>query len=285
MAEPLRDSQLHLLWTSRMEFAKDQWVKPHSHRNFCQLFLFLAGEGRMNYGEHEVPLQPGHFYFVNRGQSHSFRIMRKSMTLDFKFRLLDADLERRLASRQRFYGPCPSSGMNGLKHCFKLTLANRSRPDPLLPCMIDASFKLALLSIAYRAESAETGGMAATEPDDLSDFPPVRYIREHYAEPLTVNGMARELGFHPNYLIKLCKQKIGMTPIAYLQQWRLEKACEAMEFGDGSIEQIAESVGLTLPYFSKLFRTRMGVSPVGYRKLLRNAVNVDIVLEESFRNE
>ncbi len=67
-------------------------------------------------------------------------------------------------------------------------------------------------------------------------------IREHYAEPVTVSGMAAASGFDVSYFIRRFKSIMGVTPYAYLRSYRLMRAEELMKDGLGAAEA-AEAVG------------------------------------------
>lgn len=92
-----------------------------------------------------------------------------------------------------------------------------------------------------------------------------RWLEAQLAQPITIAIMARELGYHRTHLTKLFRQEMGMSPIRYLQQIRMNRAKlllrEAL-----TIEEVARSVGYTDPlYFSKSFKKWVGCSPSEYR--------------------
>jgi AraC-like DNA-binding protein len=61
---------------------------------------------------------------------------------------------------------------------------------------------------------------------------------------------------------------MGTPPLRYLQQRRLEKACQLLLHGSDTIEAISAQVGYEdASYFSHTFRRVMGLPPGKYRKL------------------
>ena len=57
-----------------------------------------------------------------------------------------------------------------------------------------------------------------------------------------------------------------MTPLQYLTRLRIQKAKELLQYLD-QIGTVAELVGYSDPlYFSRIFKSRTGVSPTEYRK-------------------
>ena len=72
----------------------------------------------------------------------------------------------------------------------------------------------------------------------------------------------------PNYFCHYFKQEIGKTPIAFINEYRIEKACEMLSESDLPISDVALSVGFdNFSYFIRKFREYKGVTPKKYRLL------------------
>ena len=93
------------------------------------------------------------------------------------------------------------------------------------------------------------------------------YIHSHYAENLTNIRLGEVFGFHPNSLNRLIVRQTGQSLHQYLLMYRLRQAMPLIESGTEPIAAIAARVGFSDPgYFSKLFRSKIGCSPVEYRR-------------------
>lgn len=87
------------------------------------------------------------------------------------------------------------------------------------------------------------------------------YLEENYAQPLTLESIAKALRYSPSHLSIQFKQQIGCSPIEYLIQLRIEKASILLEQTNASLRDIAMGVGYNdVYYFSRLFKKRVGVS-------------------------
>jgi len=100
----------------------------------------------------------------------------------------------------------------------------------------------------------------------------IHYLSTQYAEPITIELMAESIGYNRAYLSRLFKRHTKVTPVAFLQKLRVDKARlllrERLEL---TVEQIAASVGFHDPlYFSKQFRRWYGVSPTEYRNQMKS---------------
>ena len=118
-----------------------------------------------------------------------------------------------------------------------------------------------LLILAHRA------GEGQVDRDSGQIAEVKRYIREHYAEPLTNLSIADTFGYHPNYLARIFRERTGMTLHRYLTDFRLDSAAAMLGSMDGSVEHIAVSCGFaTSAHFAAAFRRKFGKSPTDYRK-------------------
>ena len=86
----------------------------------------------------------------------------------------------------------------------------------------------------------------------------------------------RSLPFSYDYLRKLFKKEMGVTPHQFLCDKRLITAAEWLSsaFNDGSnIADVARMCGFTEPlYFSRMFKKKYGISPSFYRAVKNQSV-------------
>jgi AraC-like DNA-binding protein len=67
------------------------------------------------------------------------------------------------------------------------------------------------------------------------------------------------------HLTRCFHQEIGITPITYLNRYRVRQAKVLLDAGGLGITEIALDVGFSTPsYFSRVFREQVGISPSAY---------------------
>ncbi|MDD9272194.1 AraC family transcriptional regulator [Paenibacillus sp. GCM10023248] len=94
----------------------------------------------------------------------------------------------------------------------------------------------------------------------------VRYLELQYTQAVSIEQLARTLGYHRTYLCKMFKQATGLSPMQYLLKIRMERAKQLLET-PMTIDQVASSVGFNdALYFSKQFHKWSGYAPSVYRK-------------------
>lgn len=92
-------------------------------------------------------------------------------------------------------------------------------------------------------------------------------IHEEPAENWTVESLARTGGMSRTVLSQRMNEVLGVTPIAYLTQWRMELAHEALVEKRDGIPEIAESVGYqSLSAFTRAFKKHFGRGPGEVRR-------------------
>lgn len=85
----------------------------------------------------------------------------------------------------------------------------------------------------------------------------------------TVNYMAAELNLSPKYLSDILKQETGKTAMELIHLYIIAEAKNMLTEGDKSVSEIAYQLGFeNPPYFSRLFRKEVGISPTEYKNQL-----------------
>ena len=93
------------------------------------------------------------------------------------------------------------------------------------------------------------------------------YLHEHYAEPFSREALARHVSLSDDYLTYCFRKEMGMTPIAYLNRYRIARSKQLLKDSNRSVTDIALAVGFSdSGYFSRVFRREVGLSPDAYRR-------------------
>jgi AraC-like DNA-binding protein len=93
------------------------------------------------------------------------------------------------------------------------------------------------------------------------------WIEKHYTEPFRLEDMSRALHLSPYHVSHLFKEATGISITDYIATRRIHQAVQLLTTTNKPISQIAQEIGLTnTSYFCKLFRTKLGVTPLQYRK-------------------
>ena len=93
------------------------------------------------------------------------------------------------------------------------------------------------------------------------------YIQHNYAQHLARQQIAQAVGVSEDYLGRIFQQELGLSPIEYLNRYRIKEAKSLLSRTSASVTDIAAEVGFDDPaYFSRAFRKHVGLSPRAFRE-------------------
>jgi AraC-like DNA-binding protein len=98
------------------------------------------------------------------------------------------------------------------------------------------------------------------------------YLEQHYLDPtVSLTAVARAVGGNGKYLSHLFTEVVGERMHAYIMMLRIQHACQLLLRTDMLIKQVGLASGFsTGEQFLRNFRSHMGLSPGGYRRMLTN---------------
>lgn len=119
--------------------------------------------------------------------------------------------------------------------------------------------------VLQREQFARLMQIAAKQASGNPVAAALTYIREHYAEPVTVNDMAEQVSLSPSSFSHLFREMTGRSPYQFLKELRLDRARELLLDGRLSVTDVSRAVGYcSASHFIKEFRARFGTTPRAY---------------------
>lgn len=92
------------------------------------------------------------------------------------------------------------------------------------------------------------------------------YIHSHYTQNFSVPELARRCALSETAYRKRFRQLTGQSPVRYINNLKIEKACQMLLGGDITPSQISEFLNFySLAYFYKVFKDCTGTTPNAYR--------------------
>ena len=93
------------------------------------------------------------------------------------------------------------------------------------------------------------------------------YLDANYSETITLDSLAALTHMNKYYLAHTFTKYVGLSPINYLLQKRIQEGKSLLESTSYSIAQISDLLGFSSQsYFSQAFRKATGMTPMQYRK-------------------
>ncbi|MDM8523042.1 helix-turn-helix domain-containing protein [Desulfococcaceae bacterium HSG8] len=101
------------------------------------------------------------------------------------------------------------------------------------------------------------------------------WMEDHYADNITIDAAARHVSLSPRHFKRRFKKATDETPLAYLQQIRLEAAKKRLETTTDNIDEITRQIGYEdSSSFRRLFKKYTALSPREYRDKFGNIRNI-----------
>ena len=127
------------------------------------------------------------------------------------------------------------------------------------------SAALRLLSIQCADEKRKVSRQEQIAAERMKQM--LRFVEEHYAEELTVERIAADAALSESACLRSFRQVLGITPIQYVKQFRVEKAAELLRSTQLKTGEIGAECGFADgSYFIKTFREIKHCTPKEYRK-------------------
>ena len=95
----------------------------------------------------------------------------------------------------------------------------------------------------------------------------LQWLSAQYAEDLHVADAAAVCSFSASHFMRWFRQMTGQSFIAFLKEYRLNAAAEALHTTEETVLTIASRCGFeNLSYFNRAFKAHFGLTPREHRK-------------------
>ncbi len=102
------------------------------------------------------------------------------------------------------------------------------------------------------------------------------YVRNHVAEPITLDQVVAHVGVSRFYFCKLFKKATGMTLTEHVSRMRVESAKTLLGNPALRISEIVFAAGFgSIPHFNSMFKRYTGQSPTDFREGLHRGSSAD----------
>ena len=261
----------------------DKYIEPrapwHWHR---AVELFYMKSGSLEYttpkGKRIFPEGTGGF--VNTGVLHTSQVVPSGKPTIQHLHLFDPSLlagEAGSRMERKYILPLTGTGMEilplvpeipeqaeileAIQQAFEIDNSRMGYEFQLREILAGIWLKLLML----QDQSAEPGPGDRHADDQIKAL--MIYIHEHYPEPVTVEQLAQAGHISKRVCFRLFRERLHMTPVEYLRNYRLQMASRMLIKTKEPVTQIGYACGLgSASYFGKTFRRHFGCSPAEFRR-------------------
>jgi AraC-like DNA-binding protein/quercetin dioxygenase-like cupin family protein len=253
----------------------------HRHE-FAELTIITAGSASHMTAQGRYPIAAGDVFFIPPEQPHGFADVGNLSLTNLLFlpkRLPEpAEEIQRMPGWQALFESEPKyRDAQGFAGHLRLPPDELERVMTLVrelaaeaqgyvaggSALIEALFTQLVVRLARTyGEHASSGGRCL-----LAVQKTIRHIEEKHAEAVELNVLAKKAGMSLSTFKRAFKAVTGTSPIDYLLQVRLARACHLLRDSDKTVTEAALAAGFNDGnYFARQFRARMGCTPREWRE-------------------
>lgn len=259
-------------------------VYPHWHK---EIEIIYSRKGKVNIGVDEdiVQLEEGEIYFFPSGEAHYFLASPDSERYVFQFnlKLFDEKIlrtsEDSLLSLFEYGEPLSRNWPEPLARKATELLINLYRIEESKPAgtnYLSLGYLYQLMGEFYlnlprRKEKKKTTKRSTIQHKETLDLlnQVFEYVENRYQDVITVEDIAKFVGFSPYYFTRFFKTNTGQTFMQFLTEYRLNQAKFILANEKIPMVDVAEKAGFaSVKTFHHVFKEAVGQSPLQYQKSL-----------------
>jgi AraC-like DNA-binding protein len=165
----------------------------------------------------------------------------------------------------------PSVGST-LRATMDILGAELLQPEPGQQALLDRLLDVALVQVLRQQLAADVERAPAwfRAMDDPALGPVLQALHAAPGRPWTVAGMASQVSLSRATFARRFHDVLGVTPLAYLTDWRMALAREQLRDTDAGLAAIAQSLGYASEFsFAAAFKRHEGLAPGRWRATVR----------------
>lgn len=264
----MRSLSFHLESITKSKYDSDWHSTIHSHP-FMELFYVVDGRGEFVIEDQQFPVKAQDFVIINPQTEHTERSSSEHPLEYIVLGISGLTFAKLLSSDDRCDVPFSYFNLRDERKDI-LTYLNAMIHEVTHQSM---SYELVchnlleiLLVKILRHQSFEIDVDPSNKTTKAMGILK-HYLRTHYREPLCLDDLADVTHLSKFYLSHSFKREMGLTPMEYLTEIRLEESRVLLTTTNYTMSQIASIVGFSSQtYFTKQFRRKYRQTPNTYRR-------------------
>lgn len=251
-----------------------EYVTPHWHNSLEILYILEGCQEVSTEQKKGHILQAGDFFVINSREIHSTQSREhcRCMVLQILYPFLKRyipDIDR---IRFRFPASKEPNVYPEEYETIRNCLSAACRLWPISSTTQNLRFHSLIFHILYELTTFFQVDISPAEKESSAKYMNrlghiTSYVRDHYAEDITLDQISREVSLNPDYFTRFFKKYMGMTFLDYVNSIRLEHIARDLLDTDLSIQNLLEKHGFTnYKLFMKMYKNRFNCTPGEMRR-------------------
>ena len=255
----------HLLYITDIGYfpkAKHHSRERKNGANEDILIFCIEGKGEVSINNENITVKANEFCLIKKGISHSYKtdpshpwsiywIHFDGLKAEEIFR--NTPIHHKISLRSSI----EQGRIAMFNDFFKLLEAGISTEKVLY-----ISMQLWALMSSFVFSSLYTKDLTEKSITDKA----IKFMKENLNNSITLDEVALHVKRSSSHLSATFKHQTGHSPLNYFILLKMQEACRLLSLSKLSIKEIAFILGYTDPYyFSRIFKSTIGLSPKNYR--------------------
>jgi len=260
--------KVKVLWVEKAEWPQGWGVRAHSHE-YYHLFYFLSGETDFIVDGTRHKTEKGLCFIVPPNTIHEIqKVTGDTVTCyEIKFSVYD-QISIDYLNRSGYV-------FHGNDFLAELILFIVDNGLSRVPEYIDTteSFLYTLITYLTREYYEANSKTRNSQLIDTTGFSDVTvsiiiYIEENYTNQISLEMIAKSIGYNKNYICSVFKKDTDISIIDYLNFVRIRQAAVYFSYSDIDVSLVCARVGFAnVSHFNRTFKKFIGISPTTYKKM------------------
>ena len=259
--------------------SKGLYVILHWHSQI-EIVYIKKGVIAVNCNSGMVRARAGEMIFINSNEPHSYYIISTPIELNcctidltiLKSRYLTSYEPDFIASFIIFKNHIDNDPVL-IQHFLSMWDEGKRKETGYEYAIKSNLYSIIVLMLRKHIESTITNKQLIFKNRNLENINKIiQYIESHYKEDIALDDLAGFLNFNRYYFCRLFKEFTGMSPVKYINNYRVHQAISLMQNSDLTISEISSQVGFNNSnYFTKVFSEATNETPSSYLSRLKKS--------------
>lgn len=249
---------------------EEDWISvPHTHY-YTEIFYVKAGHGEMLIEEQMISLKPDMLVIIN---AHTLHTETSSPLDHLEYYVIGVEGIQITNDHSSDHTVIENADKQlSLRQCFENILeeSHKKEEDYLEICQNYLEILIRKIHRSQHISLKDVTLSVSTKNGSHECHKAKQYIDENYSKKITLETLAKISNINKYYLSHCFTEIYGKSPIAYLNQVRVNACIDLLVNTNHTIEDIAASTGFSSrSYLAQVFQKTYGMTCQQYRKLYR----------------
>lgn len=259
-------SEIPIVFMSTQRTNQSENLFPHAHE-YYELNYMTRGRTKIRLNGMQLSYEEHDFILIPPRMQHNLYAVRDEMYSNYTIRFTGgADLMASLIRENQVikFRDYDSSVYFLVSEIYRLYNTNGMQRAEVYN-----AYLYTVLMHLRGGTVLDVAAVSEREEDPVEQA--VRFINDHVLQqPVTVSTVADAVGLSPAHFTRMFQSKIGIAPVKYIIEIKMNYAKKMLTEQDLSIQEIARLLHYEDPlYFSRQFTKSTGLSPRKYRNEAR----------------